>query len=122
MTPKELVLKFYDEVFNAWDLSRLDDYMLDSYRQHSPEVEDGKEGFIKFARGFFTQKPHMDIVKLVCEGDMVVVFFQCTMGATGSVNKVFDMYRVEDGKLAEHWDCVMNIDGMTTASGNSQFS
>lgn len=121
MTNKELVLKFYDEVFNAWDLSHLDDFMLDSYKQHSPEAEDGKEGFIKFAQGFFTVKPHMDIVKVLCEGDMVMVFFRCTMGTNGVVNKVFDLYRVEDGKLAEHWDCVMKISGMTTASGNSQF-
>ena len=29
MTNRELILKFYEEVFNGKDLSRLDDYMLD---------------------------------------------------------------------------------------------
>ena len=38
------------------------------------------------------------------------------------MNKVFDMFRIENGKLAEHWDCVMhNIDDTNTASGHSQF-
>ena len=31
MTNKELVLKFYDEVFNNWDISNLDNYMKDNY-------------------------------------------------------------------------------------------
>ena len=30
MTNKELVLKFYDEVFNNWDISNLDNYMKDN--------------------------------------------------------------------------------------------
>ncbi len=42
---------------------------------------------------------------MIEDGDMIVVFFKCTMG-NGSVNKVFDMYRIKDGKLSEHWDCV----------------
>lgn len=121
MTPKELVIKFYEQVFNAWDLSHLDEFMLDDYKQHSPEVKDGKAGFIEFAQNFFTLKPRMDIVKVMEEGDMVMVFFRCTLDGVGVVNKVFDLYRVADGKLAEHWDCVMRVDGMSTASGNDQF-
>ncbi len=122
MTNKELILKFYDEVFNNWDTSHLDDYMLDSYKQHNPNVPDGKEGFKVFLDKFLAMKPHMEISKIVCEDDMVVVFFKCTMGANGMENKVFDMYRIEDGKLAEHWDCVMHdIGGMECAHENGQF-
>ena len=122
MTNRELVTSFYEEVFNKWDLSRLDEYMLDSYMQHNPTAPDGKEGFKQFAEKFFTLKPHMDIVKMICEDDLVVVFFKCTLGVSGSINKVFDMYRIEDGKLAEHWDCVMHdIDDEHNTSGRSQF-
>ena len=122
MTNKELILKFYEEVFNRGDLSHLGDYMLDSYRQHNPTAPDGKAGFLAFAEKFLALKPHMDIVKIVCEGDLAVVFFKCTIGVNGTINKVFDMYRIENGKLAEHWDCVMHdIDDEHTVSGNSQF-
>lgn len=122
MTNKELILKFYDEVFNNHDLSHLDDYMWDDYKQHNPEVADGKEGFQAFAEKFLSAKPHMDIVKLVCEDDMAVVFFKCTMGVNGMENKVFDMYRIKDGKLAEHWDCVQhNINNITSVNGNGLF-
>ena len=54
MTNKEVVLWFYEEVFNAWDLSKLDEFMRDDYIQHNPTVEDGKEGFKKFAEFFFS--------------------------------------------------------------------
>ncbi|MBQ3401352.1 MAG: nuclear transport factor 2 family protein [Lachnospiraceae bacterium] len=122
MTNRELILKFYEEVFNGKDLSHLDDYMLDSYHQHNPDAQDGKQGFLRFAEHFLALDPHMDIVKIVCEDDIAVVFFKCTIRSNGTVNKVFDMYRIENGKLAEHWDCVMHdIDDTNTASGNSQF-
>lgn len=122
MTNKELILKFYEEVFNNQDLSHLDDYMLDSYKQHNPVVPDGKAGFLSFAENFLAMKPHMDIVKIVCEEDMAVVFFQCTLGANGIKNKVFDMYRIENGKLAEHWDCIQHdIDKIQSVNGNGLF-
>lgn len=121
MTNRELVQQFYDEVFNRWDLSRLDDFMLDTYRQHNPEVKDGKAGFREFMAKFLAMRPYVEISKIICEDDMVVVFFKCTMGKTGSENKVFDMYRIENGKLAEHWDCVMNIDGIVSLNGRGQF-
>ena len=53
MTNKEIVLKFYEEVFNAHDLSKLDDYMREDYIQHNPNAVSGREGFRQFANGFF---------------------------------------------------------------------
>lgn len=122
MTNRELVEKFYEEVFNNWDLSHLDDYMLDTYMQHNANVKDGKEGFLEFAEKFLAMKPHAQIIRMICEDDLVVVFFKCTMQANGMVNKVFDMYRIEDGKLAEHWDCVEHdVGGIVPANGRPLF-
>ena len=108
MTNKELVLKVIDEVFNAHDLSKLDDYMRDDYMQHSVEVEDGKEGFRKFAEGFFKLGPHMDVKQIFESDDTVAVFFRCSF-SSGHSAKVVDMYRIQDGKLAEHWDVVQHL-------------
>lgn len=106
MTNKELILKFYEEVFNNWDLSKIDLYMHDDYKQHNANVENGKGGFIKFCEMFLSLKPHMEIYHILSDDDIVCVFFKCTLGSNGMINKVFDMYRIKDGKLAEHWDCV----------------
>ena len=100
-----LVKRFYDEVFNAHDVSKLDEFMRDDYMQHNATVEDGKDGFIKFTEFFFGLDPEMEIVKIFAnDDDEVAVFFKCTCRANGMVNKVVDIYRLQDGKLAEHWD------------------
>ena len=114
MSNKELIRTFYEEVFNNWDLSHLDDYMKDYYIQHNPMAESGKDGFIKFCDKFLAMKPHMEIRHIIEEGDLICVFFKCTMQANGMENKVFDLYRIEDGKLAEHWDCVEHDIGKIT--------
>ena len=121
MSNKETVLKFYEEVFNNWDLSHLDSFMKEDYIQHNPDCENGKAGFLKFADKFLAMKPHMDIVKIGEDGDMVYVFFKCTMG-NGMVNKVCDIYRLEDGKLAEHWDVVNHdVGNIKSVNGNDLF-
>ena len=118
---KEIVLEFYDKVFNNWDLSELDDYMKDDYRQHSPEVADGKAGFKEFIGHFLSAKPHAEIVKIIAEDDLVCVFFKCTFGTNDTIAKVFDLYRLEDGKLAEHWDSPMRINDIECRNPNGHF-
>ena len=108
-TNKEIVKQFIDEVFNAWDLTGLEKFMLENYRQHSPGVKDGREGFKEFAKQFFTLQPHMHIMKMAGDEDLVFVFFKCTFAANNTAAKVCDIYRLEGGKLAEHWDVLQPI-------------
>lgn len=122
MTNKEIVLKFYDEVFNGWHVEKIDEYIDENYKQHNPTVEDGLVGFKKFMEKFLSFKPHMEISQVLEDGDLVCVFFKCTMQANGMENKVFDLYRVKNGKLVEHWDCVQHDTGkVESVNGNSQF-
>ena len=103
------VIAFNEEIFNAHnnDKALLDDYMMDDYMQHNPSAGDGKEGFIGFTNFFFTLDPEMVISKTFAneEGE-VAVYFKCVCKANGMINKVCDIYRLNDGKLAEHWDVV----------------
>ena len=117
---KKCVLEFYEQVFNRWDLSSLDAFMRDDYIQHSPEVGDGKQGFLKFITGFIQQRPHAEIIKVLEDDDLVCVFFRCTMG-NGTIVKLFDLYRLENGMLAEHWDCTMDIATIPVQNRNGHF-
>ena len=120
MTNSEIVRRFYDEVFNAWSTEKLEQYMAPDYRQHNPTVEDGREGFIRFCQGFFTQHPRMQIIHIAEEGDIVMVFFRCQLDS--GLNKVCDIYRLRDGLLCEHWDVVQHIDpDQVPANPNGQF-
>ena len=123
MTNKEVILKFYEEVFNNKDLSNLDEMMRDDYMQHNPTAPDGKQGFIAFTDRFFKLDPHMDILKIFeNDNNEIAVFFKCTCRANGSINKVMDIYRLEDGKLAEHWDIVEHdVKEFSEVNGRSIF-
>jgi predicted SnoaL-like aldol condensation-catalyzing enzyme len=119
----DLVLRFYEEVFNAHDISKLDEFMRDDYMQHNATVADGKEGFIAFTQRFFALKPKFEIYKVFAnDNDEVSVFFKCTCEANGMVNKVCDIYRLQDGKLAEHWDIVEHdVGNIIPANGRDLF-
>ena len=95
--------------------------MRDDYIQHSPEVEDHKTGFIKFINGFLKMSPRFKILNISADGNMVYVFFKCTL-ANGHVNKVCDIYRMANHKLAEHWDIIeKNVESIKSNNSNGIF-
>ncbi|OGN99949.1 MAG: ester cyclase, partial [Chloroflexi bacterium RBG_13_52_12] len=115
---KEIVQDFYTSVFIRHDLSRLDEQMRDDYIQHNPDVPTGKNGFKQFFEETFRAIPDFKytLKKMVAEGDIVMAYSTTTgthtgggwLGKTATGNKlnfdVVDIFRVQDGKIAEHWD------------------
>ena len=118
---KSLVQEFYNQVFSQGDISNLDRFMRDDYIQRNPTCADGKSGFLEFIKGFLSLGPQIDIIRLSGEDDMVYVFFKCTL-KNGHVNKVCDIYRLQDGQLAEHWDIIEhNVEGVKSRNDNGLF-
>ena len=79
--------------------------------QHNPNVPTGLKGFMDTFRERFAQKLPADykreLLNVVGENDMVVIYVRQTWtGRDGKHNQAlgFDMFRVQDGKIAEHWD------------------
>jgi predicted SnoaL-like aldol condensation-catalyzing enzyme len=115
---RKVVEEFYDIVFRHHDLGAVDRFIHDDYIQHNPDVAQGKIGFVEFHKGFFRAFPDScaSINRLVAEGDFIFVYNTITATHTGegfldyppTGNKVrydvVDMFRLRDGKLAEHWD------------------
>ncbi len=115
---KDVVTKFYNDVFIKHDISKLDTYMRDDYIQHNPDCPQGKAGFVGFFNTIFGAIPDFKykLHKMVAEGDIVVAYSNTTgthtggewLGKKASGNKLdyncVDIFRVQDGKIAEHWD------------------
>lgn len=115
---KEIVMRFYEDVFINHDLSHLDEYMRDDYIQHNPDCPQGKAGFVEFFTTIFRAVPDFryTLHKMVAEDDIVMAYSTTSGTHTGGVwlgqeptgaklnFKVVDIFRVEDGKIAEHWD------------------
>ena len=115
---KELVEAFCTTVFVKHDLSTLDRLMRDDYIQHNPDVPQGKAGFRQFFETTFKAIPDFryTLKKIIAEGDFV--FMYCTTSGTHTGGEwlgvqptgnrlnfdVVDMFRIQDGLIAEHWD------------------
>jgi len=109
---KKLVFDFWREVFQARNVERAPEFMAESYMQHNPNVPTGRAAFMKFFGQFPKQpvKPTIDdLVSMVAEGDLVVLGFRRTLPDLQNEGQTytttwFDMFRLENGKIAEHWD------------------
>ncbi len=111
---KRLVYDFWREVFEAGHVELAPKYMTETYIQHNPLVASGREPFIEFLTKFVKPKPiearvAAPLVAIVAEGDLVLMVFARELKDPKDESKTytttwFDMWRIEDGKMAEHWD------------------
>lgn len=114
---KKLVETLCITVFQKHDFSRLDEIMRDDYIQHNEDTPQGKAGFKVFFEQMFKAMPDFSytIKKIVAEGDTVMMYSTTTathlgewLGNHPTGNKlnfdVVDIFRIENGKIAEHWD------------------
>ena len=111
---KRLVYDFWREVFEAGQMARAEKYMTESYIQHNPTVPTGRAGFVAFFSKFAKPKPiavkvKAPLVNIVAEGNYVVLSFVREVPEPSDSSKKytttwFDMFRLENGKIAEHWD------------------
>jgi predicted SnoaL-like aldol condensation-catalyzing enzyme len=115
---KQVIRDIYEEIFQKHHLELVDKFINDDYVQHNPDLPKGKKGFIEFHINFFAAMPDAfaKINQMIAEGDLVWVYNTITgthtgkgiadLPPTGNTIKydVVDMFRIRDGKLAEHWD------------------
>ena len=109
---KKLVFDFWTEVFQTRDMTKAPVYMREDYMQHNPIAATGRAPFMKIFGSMPKQEKKNSIdnlVSMVAEGDLVVLAFRRTCkhpdkpGATYTTTW-FDMLRIQDGMIAEHWD------------------
>ncbi|PTT35902.1 hypothetical protein DBR23_22240 [Acidovorax sp. HMWF018] len=111
---KRLVFDFWREVFEGGHMDLAERYLSDGYIQHNPNVPSGRKGFVEaFSKvkkpqpiASYIQSP---LVAITAERDLVVLSFGKEYPDPKDPTKTyrttwFDMFRIEDGKIAEHWD------------------
>ena len=119
---RKLVIEFYDRFFNRHETEEAARVVADDYRQHNPEVPDGKAPFLSFFTGFFKDNPNSKarIVRSSTDGDLVWLHIHSTNGEKDNGQAVVDIFRVADGKIVEHWDVIQNVPE-TSANQNTMF-
>lgn len=108
---KKLVVDFYQQFFGDKDVSAADRYLLPSYIQHNPNAATGRDAVKAFFTPFFANpaipKTKVDIKRVAADGDLVWLHLRSK--TTGTDRAIVDIFRVENGKIAEHWDVVQQV-------------
>ena len=109
---KKLVYDFTRIILTGRRLEQTSTFLHDDYIQHIPNVETGLKGFIDYFSKLGGPRPIPDtitgLVTIHAEGNLVTTAFVNELkDASGAPYSTtwFDMFRVENDKIVEHWDC-----------------
>ena len=119
---RKAVLAFYDKGLNQKDADAALAYVGNRYVQHNPGAADGPDGFRKFI-GFLREKfpnSHSEIKRSFVDGDYVILHVHAVREPGTRGNAIFDIFKLEDGKIVEHWDVVQPIPE-NPANNNTMF-
>lgn len=120
LSNKEIVIRFYTAAFIDRNLDTARVYLGDGYIQHNPSVKSGAEAFLEFARGIHARNPSSKIIikRVVAENDLVVLHMLSKPRPEGPEMAIVDIFRVENGKVIEHWDVKQEIPTIESINGN----
>jgi predicted SnoaL-like aldol condensation-catalyzing enzyme len=107
---KETVVAFYNAAINDKDFEKASQYLGDQYIQHNPLAADGPEGLKVFLDWAKEAVPTFkaDIKQVFADGDYVILHVHATSGPDDRGSAVMDIFRLEDGKVVEHWDVIQS--------------
>ena len=120
---KRLAKECLDLIFNQHNpIQAAAKYLSPNYRQHNPNAADGPQGVIEYASGYLKANPNLrlEFKRIIAEGDLVAVNSFLKPNSSDLGRAVVDIFRVEEGKLSEHWDVMQPIP-LQAANRNSMF-
>jgi predicted SnoaL-like aldol condensation-catalyzing enzyme len=118
---KTLVGNFVDDILVNGKMEKLQSYFSgDNYQQHNPSIGDGLSGLGKalgeWAKQGITMK-YDKVHKVLGEGNFVLVVSEGHLA--GKHNSFYDLFRVENGKIAEHWDTIEEVPAKESWKNNN---
>ena len=120
---KALVTGFLNDVLKGGEYDKLTDYIsTETYIQHNPQVGDGLDGLGVFVESLSKQGLSMvyeEIHKVVGCGNFVAALSKMKLGSTDMA--VIDLFRVDNGRIVEHWDVMEEIQPRETWVNSGKF-
>ncbi|MGW9075803.1 nuclear transport factor 2 family protein [Streptomyces kronopolitis] len=120
---KAHVAEFIAEVLQSGRTDRITDYIsAHQYVQHSPQIADGIDGFAAFTAGLTADGKALTYTKvhhLIGQGNFVVTLSE--VDRAGAPSAVFDIFRLHNGLIVEHWDVAEPIPSPAEANNSGKF-
>ena len=125
---KKLVYDMYRTVLQGGHYETVEQFFTPGYIQHNPNVASGRDSLAAFIHGSRPQRPIEDklglpLINIIAERDTVVMAFRrIEKDEAGKeyITTWFDLFRIENGKIAEHWDPALKSAAMLKFDPNSQ--
>jgi predicted SnoaL-like aldol condensation-catalyzing enzyme len=114
---RDLVVRFYQDVLIGGQLDQAGKYLRPDYNQHNPRVGQGLEGFVSYFGKLKTTlaarnaRSRGEVTMALSDGEFVTIH-QTTVveGGVDASFRAIDIFRVQDGMIAEHWDTIQPCD------------
>ena len=113
----DMVLDWWRVVIQGGHLDQTPKYQAEDYIQHNPNVPSTRDGFVAFFKDRAKPEPIKPEWKntpelIVVSGNMVLYMMERYSTDPADASKIykwnwFDMVRVDDGLIQEHWDMAM---------------
>jgi predicted SnoaL-like aldol condensation-catalyzing enzyme len=104
---KAIVLEAFDTLFNKRDYASAKRFWSDRYIQHSAHIAPGRDGLFALIRSL-PETLRYENQLIVAEGDYVIAHGRFSGHGRPAAWIAADVIRLEDGKLAEHWDVLQD--------------
>lgn len=107
----QLVLDMFAHVLNPMDSAAVDRFIAPGYVQHSqlaPPGRDALKAFLDMIRAETPEAVH-DVKRAFVDGDHVTVHYHVRRHPGDLGWAVIDIFRVENGLIAEHWDVMQDV-------------
>ena len=120
---KEIARALVEDVLMGKNPNNITDYIsAETYHQHNPDIKDGLQEIVE-AVEYLTSQNNMfkytRIHKVLGEGNFVLTISE---GQWNNTNNVFyDLFRIENAKVVEHWDVIQPIPTEGLANNNGMF-
>jgi predicted SnoaL-like aldol condensation-catalyzing enzyme len=105
---KKFVASFVDDILVNGRMDKLASYYDgDNYVQHNPQIGDGLSGLgaaLEAMQKAGVAMKYDRVHKVLGEGNFVLTMSEGSFG--GKATAFYDLFRVESGKIAEHWDTI----------------
>jgi predicted SnoaL-like aldol condensation-catalyzing enzyme len=121
---KAVVIAFYNAALNEKDWEKASKFIGPRYVQHNQAAVDGPEGIKAHIENLKANFPlnHGEIKRAIADGDLVALHIHVKRSPDVPGFAVVDLFRVENGKVVEHWDVVQSIpDPKNAKNSNTMF-
>ncbi|MEU7875756.1 nuclear transport factor 2 family protein [Dactylosporangium sp. NPDC049140] len=114
---RALVLHGFRE-FAAGNIEVLRPLLREDFVEHSPGNPSGRDAFMEWIAAAPVAGAALELKRVVADDEYVVVHYRMVTPEDERGTAVIDIWRLVDGRIAEHWDVVQPVpEPSTTPNG-----